>query len=136
MKSDSGPLVMVIDDDDDIREMIKVLLEVEGYRVVTSSDGIDAIEKLGTGEQPALILLDLMMPRMDGEQFIVALRRSGLTRIPVIVMSGHSISGKRSDKFRGHPCLTKPVEIDDLLAVVRQFAGSGISGTIDRRRRA
>ncbi len=136
MNSETGPLVMVIDDDADIREMIKVLLEVDGYRVVTAIDGIDAIEKLGTGEEPALILVDLMMPRMDGEQFIVALRRSGAAKVPVIVMSGHDVSGKRPDKFRGHPCLTKPVEIDDLMAVVRRFAGHSISRTTPRRRRA
>jgi chemosensory pili system protein ChpA (sensor histidine kinase/response regulator) len=136
MNSDTGPLVMVIDDDADIREMIKVLLEVDGYRVVTAIDGVDAMEKLSTGEEPALILIDLMMPRMDGEQFIVALRRSGRTKVPVIVMSGHSVSGKRSDKFLGHPCLIKPVEIDDLMAVVRRFAGHGISRTTPRRRRA
>src|SRR5262245_23497897 len=118
MKSDIGPLVMVIDDDADIREMIKVLLEVDGYRVVTAIDGVDAIEKLRVGQQPVLILVDLMMPRMDGEQFIVALRRGGWTTVPVIVMSGHNVSGSRSDKFRGHPCLTKPVEIDDLMAIV------------------
>jgi CheY-like chemotaxis protein len=135
MKSETRLLVMVIDDDADIREMIKVLLEVEGYRVVTAIDGVDAMEKLSR-EEPALILIDLMMPRMDGEQFIVALRQRGLTKVPVIVMSGHSVSGKRSDKFRGHPCLTKPVEIDDLMAVVRRFAGHGISRTTPRRRRA
>src|SRR5262245_23820645 len=133
MNSDRGPLVMVIDDDVDIREMIKVLLEVEGYRAVTASDGIDGMEKLSTGEQPALILLDLMMPRMDGEQFIVALRRSGRMDVPVIVMSGHSASGKRPDKFRGHPCLTKPVELDDLMAVVRRFAGPGVARKSSRR---
>jgi CheY-like chemotaxis protein len=134
MNSDTGPLVMVIDDDADIREMIKVLLEADGYRVVTAIDGVDGLEKLSTGEEPALILLDLMMPKMDGEQFIVALRRSGRTKVPIIVMSGHSVSGKRVDKFRGHPCLTKPVELDDLMAVVRRFAGHGASRTIPRRR--
>jgi CheY-like chemotaxis protein len=136
MNSDTGPLVMVIDDDADIREMIKVLLEIDGYRVVTAIDGVDGMEKLSAEEEPALILLDLMMPKMDGEQFIVALRRSGRTKIPVIVMSGHSVSGKRADKFRGHPCLTKPVELDELIAVVRRFAGHGISRTIPRRRQA
>jgi CheY-like chemotaxis protein len=134
MKSDLVPLVMVIDDDADIREMIKVLLEVDGYRAVTAIDGVDAMEQLRAGQQPALILVDLMMPRMDGEQFIVALRRGGWTTVPVIVMSGHNVSGTRAGKFRGHPCLTKPVEIDDLMAVVHRFVGQNISRPPRRRR--
>src|SRR5262245_8317879 len=99
MKPDIAPLVMVIDDDADIREMIKVLLEVDGYRVVTAIDGVDAIDQLRAGQLPALILADLMMPRMDGEQFILALRRGGWTTVPVIVMSGHNVTGSRSGKF-------------------------------------
>ena len=136
MKPDIAPLVMVIDDDADIREMIKVLLEVDGYRAVTAIDGVDAMEQLRAGQQPALILVDLMMPRMDGEQFITALRRGGWSTVPVIVMSGHNVTGSRSGKFRGHPCLTKPVEIDDLMDIVHRFTGERLPRPNQKRRRA
>ena len=58
---------MVVDDDEDIREMAKLLLEGEGHRVATAADGLEAWQQLEAGEPPSLILLDLMMPRMDGE---------------------------------------------------------------------
>src|SRR5215831_16703157 len=88
MKS-AVPLLMVVDDDEDIREVLKLFLEAEGYRVVTAADGRDALQQLQSQEQPSLILLDLMMPGMDGEQFMGAIRRSPFRNIPVVIMSGH-----------------------------------------------
>jgi CheY-like chemotaxis protein len=116
--------VMVVDDDEDIREMAKLLLEGEGHRVAAAADGQDAWQQLEAGESPSLILLDLMMPRMDGEQFLRTLRASSRGSIPVVIMSGHSAASARARELEANGCLTKPIEIDDLLAAVRRFASA------------
>jgi CheY-like chemotaxis protein len=59
-------MIMVVDDDDAIRELLRNILEAEGYEVVETKDGLETMEMLVGGERPDLILLDVMMPRMDG----------------------------------------------------------------------
>jgi CheY-like chemotaxis protein len=124
MKS-AAPLLMVVDDDEDIREVLKLFLEVEGYRVVTAVDGRDALQQLQTREQPSLILLDLMMPGMDGEQFMNVIRRGAFAEIPVVIMSGHREASNKVIELNANCCLMKPVEYDDLMAVVHRFAPNG-----------
>jgi CheY-like chemotaxis protein len=116
---------MVVDDDEDIREVLKLFLEAEGYRVVTAVDGGDALQQLQSGEQPSLILLDLMMPGMDGEQFMNAIRRASFGNIPVAIMSGHREAANKVIELNANCCLMKPVEYDDLMAVVHRFAPNG-----------
>lgn len=80
--------VMVVDDERDIRRGIADALELEGYEVVEAADGCEALEKLRQSERPAAIVLDLMMPRMNGWQFRDEQRRDPeLAKIPVIVVS-------------------------------------------------
>jgi len=113
---------MIVDDDEDIREVLTLFLEIDGYRVTTASDGLDALEQLKTCERPSLILLDLMMPRMDGERFMETLRAGPLADIPVVIMSGHREAGKKTKELDGNCCLMKPVEFDELMSVVHRFA--------------
>jgi CheY-like chemotaxis protein len=112
--------VLVVDDDRDIREVLTDALEAEGYRVVTAADGQDALDWLrGTTVRPCVILLDLMMPRMDGLQFRAeALNDPSLAAIPVVVLSADpSIVGTaKSLNFSG--ALRKPVPLESLLAAV------------------
>ena len=122
-----APLVMVVDDDQDIREVLQILLQSEGYRVIGASDGLDAWEQLEKRERPSLILLDWMMPRMDGEGFIKMIGRSPYADIPVIIMSGQKEATNDSEELQGHFCLVKPVELEDLLAAVHRFARKGPS---------
>jgi CheY-like chemotaxis protein len=117
-----GPLVMVVDDDEDIREMLKFFLEGEGYRVAAAASGRDAWRQLKTRERPSLILLDLMMPVMDGEAFLKMLRASPLAGIPVVIMSGHKLASGNTGRLKEDYCLLKPVEFDELLEVVRRFS--------------
>jgi CheY-like chemotaxis protein len=124
MKS-TAPLLMVVDDDEDIREVLKLFLEAEGYRVVTAADGRDALQQLQSSEQPSLILLDLMMPGMDGEQFMNAMRRASFGNIPVVIMSGHREAANKVIELNASCSLMKPVEYDDLIAVVHRFAPNG-----------
>src|SRR5262249_32726563 len=74
--TDGEPLVVVVDDDEDIREIIKMILESDGYRVETVGDGMAAWQEITEHGAPSLILVDLMMPRMDGEGFMKMLRSS------------------------------------------------------------
>jgi CheY-like chemotaxis protein len=116
------PTVLIIDDDDDIRELMKIVLEGDGYRVNVAANGFDAFKQLETGSRPALILLDLMMPGMDGEEFLRKMHASGFAKIPVVIMSGYSGGQKVSRELYGVSCLMKPVELDELLKTVRRMA--------------
>src|SRR5262249_46058242 len=93
---ENGMTILIVEDDADIRELIKIFLEADGFRVNLAADGLDAFEELRAGPRPALILLDLMMPRMDGEQFMKQLQGSLFAAIPVIIMSGHSAAEKKA----------------------------------------
>jgi CheY-like chemotaxis protein len=116
----AGELLMVVDDDEDIREVAKLLLEIEGYRVATASDGADAWAQVNESERPSLILLDLMMPRMDGEQFIKALRASPWASIPVVIMSGQNSADDKAKELAVDDCIAKPTDLDELLRTVRR----------------
>jgi CheY-like chemotaxis protein len=122
--------ILIVEDDADIRELMKIFLEADGYRVDLAADGLEALEELEAGPRPALILLDLMMPRMDGEQFLKQLRGSRFADIPIIIMSGHSAAEKKAQQLNVAHCLMKPVEVDDLLKTVRQFALLGVKNDV------
>jgi two-component system, chemotaxis family, chemotaxis protein CheY len=116
------PLVLVVDDDPDILDAICDILDGEGYRVVRARNGLEALQQLD-GERPAIILLDLMMPVMDGLAFAQALRARGLDReIPIVVISADGNPQKAAAVgARGY--LAKPFDIDALLAQVSGIAG-------------
>jgi CheY-like chemotaxis protein len=112
---------MIVDDDADICMSIQIVLEAFGYRVTTASDGAEALQKLAAGEAPCLILLDLMMPGMNGQQFREAqLRTPALAEIPVVVLSGDYKVDERAAEM-GVEGLGKPIELPLLLAKVQQF---------------
>jgi len=113
--------VMIVDDDEDIREIGTLVLESHGYRVAAAKDGLDALEMLESNGSPCVILLDLMMPRMDGEQFLKALRASDKGHIPVVLMSGHSEASDMARELLADALLCKPVDLDVLLKTVGEL---------------
>jgi len=116
------PLVLVVDDDTDILEAICEVLEVEGYRVARARHGREALEAIDA-EVPALILLDLMMPVMDGPSFARALRaRSFAADVPIVVISADGNPG-RAVSVGARAYLAKPIDIEALLAQVTSLAG-------------
>jgi DNA-binding response OmpR family regulator len=121
MTDAAGRWVLVIDDDDDIREILETILTAQGWPTVGARDGVDALEKLaGGGAPPAVILLDLMMPRLDGAAFVKELRaRPGMEDVPIVVMSGDGSSRMTAALIGATEHLQKPVELDELLNVVR-----------------
>ena len=117
-ESPAGPdVVLVVDDDYDIREALTDVLVSEGYSVVTAADGGEALDHLRGGVRPAVMLLDLMMPRVSGVEVIDALRKDeSLSRIPVVVCSANR--GYGPDDLGVHDVLRKPVSVEELLDAV------------------
>jgi CheY-like chemotaxis protein len=113
--------VLVIEDDYDIREALGAVLGGEGYEVTTCTNGREALEWLErTREVPNAIVLDLMMPVMNGWQFLAQCRREGpLARVPVIVLSAHA--GFEDVKVHADACFRKPIRLDDLLDALRRL---------------
>jgi len=120
--SGGGRRVMVVEDDRDIRESLQDLLEIEGYAVTTAENGRDALERLRRMEAPSVILLDLMMPVMSGDELLHVLRGDDALRsIPVLVVSAWTDeASKVRDLAQGF--LRKPIAVPDLLAEIDRFA--------------
>jgi chemosensory pili system protein ChpA (sensor histidine kinase/response regulator) len=114
--------ILIVEDDADIAELMQLLLEREGYSVRVASDGLEALQQLRTEIEPDLILLDLMMPRMDGEQFLKHMRADHHAHVPVVILSGHVSAQAKARELHAACCLMKPVESNDLLQTVKQFA--------------
>jgi CheY-like chemotaxis protein len=114
--------ILVVEDDDDIRETLRELLIAEGYEVDAAKDGTDAFGWLEGGQHATLILLDMMMPGMDGEAFLTALRRRPeLAGVHVVVISGNAKARDRAQALAAEDCLVKPFELDDLLGMVHRY---------------
>jgi two-component system chemotaxis response regulator CheY len=112
-------LVLVVDDDDAIREFVRDALEFDGYSVVTAPDGAAALAVLERME-PDLVLLDMRMPVLDGWEFS-RLYRAGGGRAPVVVMTAaENAEGWRAE-VGGEACLPKPFMLDELFDVVGQY---------------
>ncbi len=112
--------VLVVEDDADILEMIEIVLQGSGYSTVVVRDGEEALARLRTGPHPRVVLLDMMMPRMDGRQFRKEqLADPTIADVPVVLMSGDTKIRDKMVELQVHKCIRKPVDIDELLAVVR-----------------
>jgi CheY-like chemotaxis protein len=114
--------VLVVEDDDDVREALLFLLEDEGVHAVGATYGRDALEKIENGLRPALILLDLMMPVMDGERFLRARKVDpGLAAIPVVVVSAMQRMRVDPVELDVDELIPKPVDPARVLETVRQY---------------
>jgi CheY-like chemotaxis protein len=118
--------VLVVEDDTDIRETVAELLLEEGYEVLTATSGRDALECLRQGPAlPDLVLLDLMMPVMDGWTFFDELQKEApLAALPIVVISADANVHEKAARLRPAACLRKPVSIDELLSTVARFRRS------------
>jgi CheY-like chemotaxis protein len=117
--------VLVVDDDDVIRQLITVNLELEGFEVTTATDGQDCLDKV-KGVNPAVITLDIMMPRLDGWEAASRLRADPDTAgIKVVLLSARAQEAdlQRGDRIGVDAYLTKPFDPDELIATVRRLAG-------------
>ena len=122
--------ILVVDDDDDIRRSVVETLEDEGYRVVTARNGQEALDLLRNSlPAPSLILLDLMMPVMDGRQFRAEqLKDPALAPIPVVLVTAHAFATQEARELTPHGHLEKPFELRDLLKIAERFCGPPAGG--------
>lgn len=120
-----GVRVLVVDDDDVIRQLICVNLELEGFEVHMAVDGLDALEKVREVD-PAVVTLDIMMPRLDGWDAAARLRSDPETaHVKVVLLSARAQEAdlKRGSRLGVDHYLTKPFDPDELISVVRRLAG-------------
>ena len=112
-------VVMIVEDDPDVRESIVEVLEDNEYCVLGAANGKDALEKLRAGKKPCVILLDMMMPIMDGWEFrALQVKDPELNEIPILVLTAHANIEEATSGMHAAGTLRKPVKLDSLLAAV------------------
>jgi CheY-like chemotaxis protein len=120
----TGRRILLVEDDELIRRAIEMVLEWEGYQVDCAANGQEALDYLRAGNQPCLILLDLMMPVLDGEQFREEQSRDpDLASIPVIIVSAASFA----DAIKAARHIRKPFEVQELLDAIHQQITPAVS---------
>ncbi|RKH63256.1 response regulator [Corallococcus llansteffanensis] len=118
--------ILVVDDDLDLLRAYKDALEVDGHSVVLARDGYDALNLLRQGLRPALILLDLRMPRLDAWAFRERQRADpALASIPVIVLYAQAVDCQAMRALGVEGFLQKPVDLDVLLRAVAPYVARG-----------
>lgn len=110
--------ILVVEDDDDIRNSLKQLLEYEGYYVTTAPNGKEALDQLHCQQQPSLILLDLMMPVMNGWDF--EKNFSSLPEFKEIPIVAVTAFGDKTNGMRLKGIVKKPIDFDLLFSLIQQ----------------
>jgi two-component system response regulator MprA len=113
--------VLVVDDDDATRSAERAVLSDGGFRVIEARDGEEAMRAL-TNDPPAMVVLDIQMPGVDGPSFALKLR-TALRHVPLVVLTGADDPKHEADRCNAEAYLTKPFDAPELLKVVRRFAG-------------
>lgn len=114
--------ILVVEDDNSIRELLVELLQSEGYEVTSAINGLEGLKALQSQKQPDLILIDLMMPVMDGYSFRTEqLKDPVWSKIPVVVMSAEANAKEKMKSFSITAFLSKPVELDTILKTVEKY---------------
>jgi two-component system, chemotaxis family, chemotaxis protein CheY len=112
--------LLVIDDDQTIREMLEMMLDSEGYDVVTAPHGAAAMALLDQF-RPDVILLDMKMPVMDGWTFLKQYRQRPGAKVPIVVLTAAQDDSRRAAEVGADAYLAKPFVIDDLVRVLEQY---------------
>lgn len=116
-----GLNLLVLDDDEALLRLLRLLLEAEGFRVVTARNGIEGLERLET-DVPDAIVLDLEMPVMDGRSFFRELRARG-DSTPVVILSAYGARSAQRE-LQAEAGLDKPFEPERLISVIRALTGT------------
>lgn len=113
--------VLLVEDEEELREMMRDALELNGYAVVAAQDGQAALEALTRIERPCMVLLDLLMPGMNGWEFFERFRQQpAYAEVPVVI---HSSAPSRAPDGVTR-VLQKPLQLDRLLSVVREYCAA------------
>ena len=124
--------ILVVDDDPAIRTLLCTVLRRQGLDVTSAVDGLDALAKARSIDGLALILLDVMMPNLDGPGFLAALKESGLPSLPMIVVitAGHEMDNEKLDRNLVAGVVRKPFDIFEVAALVND-ALSNVSDSLE-----
>lgn len=114
----TGPTILVVDDDEAILVLMRRLLRQSGFNPLTASSGVEALQHLLTSP-PDLVLLDLSLEDVDGEQFMDQVREQG-RRIPVLIVSGRNLSEDEIRTIGAVGALQKPFEVADLIRSIHR----------------
>jgi CheY-like chemotaxis protein len=116
-------LILLIEDDFVLRSSLSELLEEEGFRVECCADGRDGFRRLHESPKPDLILLDVMLPHLDGYEFRALQRRvPGFASIPVIVMSAYHLDRATLDELELPVSFRKPLDVEQLVSTMRELS--------------
>lgn len=124
--SSDGAVILVVEDDAPLARLIEALLDSAGYRVVSVGDGESALASV-RGNRPALMLLDLTLPKLDGWEVLDRLQATE-DAPPVILFTGHHAVGGRALEAGAAAAILKPFDIDDLLNTVERLLGANGTG--------
>jgi CheY-like chemotaxis protein len=112
--------VLIVEDDADLQELLRVALTADGYRVASVFDGRQALNHLRSHADTCIVLLDLMLPFMDGAHFRAAqLRDRSLAWIPLVVMSGAVDADRRAREIGARRLVRKPLDLEDVKQALR-----------------
>lgn len=112
--------ILIIEDDIFMLDALRTILEDEGYQIYTAENGLVALGILETRPQPDLILLDMIMPKMNGWDFAEAYKKFPV-QCPIVVITGAADVVQRAKDVGAEAWLAKPYEIDDILNMVKKF---------------
>lgn len=119
----SNGYILLVEDEAELREVLVELLQEEGHRVVQAENGKVALEYLRSHPAPDLVLLDFMMPIMDGKKFCEEREKDDVIRlIPVALLTAATISKDTIDKMQVSTVLTKPIEMDTFFKTIKQYS--------------
>ncbi|HEX5421701.1 MAG TPA: response regulator [Gammaproteobacteria bacterium] len=118
----NGKVILLVEDESDLRQAMAWLLEYHGYSVETAANGKEALARLEQIERPCLIILDLMMPEMNGWELRKGLlRHPELADVPVVLVSGAIDIDKAARSLKAVDYLTKPVDFSRLFGVIEAY---------------
>jgi CheY-like chemotaxis protein len=120
--------VLIVEDDQEIRETLKEIVAAEGYHTLEAQNGRVALDLIDRGNQPCLILLDLMMPEMNGWEFLEKRRQNAvIAAIPTVVVTA---AGLGATPFGATSILKKPILLLELISLIEKHCGKNLSEVV------
>jgi CheY-like chemotaxis protein len=117
------PVILVVDDDVPIQILMQSLLREFGFQAVTAGSGDEALEVIGGGLKPDLVLLDMNMPGMSGPDALRALRAE-LDQVPIVILSGEALAPSEIAALGAAGAVQKPFDVPELVTQIRGYVGA------------